>query len=216
MDEPDAPAPAAPDEFATATALLAASVTALVGPSGAADRAAAADRVAAARAVRDGADRVLAAAVTAARAAGCTWQDIGDVLGTSRQAAFQRFGRPVDPRTGEAMDRTVTPGADERAVEVFGQLAAGAWDAVHHDFDDRMAGALSASGLGDVWAQIVSMVGGFEGAGEPFARRMGEHTVVDVPLAFEAGAMTGRVTFHPDLRIAGLFILNPDQAGSSV
>jgi hypothetical protein len=40
--------------------------------------------------------------VQRARAAGCTWQEIGDVLGVSRQAAFQRFGRPAQPRPGDA------------------------------------------------------------------------------------------------------------------
>jgi hypothetical protein len=34
--------------------------------------------------------------VEQARAAGHTWQELGDVLGVSRQAAFQRFGHPVD------------------------------------------------------------------------------------------------------------------------
>lgn len=37
-------------------------------------------------------DGVLRATVQRARAAGRTWQEIGDLLGTSRQAAFQRFG----------------------------------------------------------------------------------------------------------------------------
>lgn len=46
---------------------------------------------------------LVASAVEQARDAGCTWQDIGDVLGVSRQAAFQRFGKPIDPRTGETM-----------------------------------------------------------------------------------------------------------------
>ena len=35
----------------------------------------------------------------AARQAGHTWAELGDLLGTTRQAAFQRFGRPLDPRT---------------------------------------------------------------------------------------------------------------------
>ena len=40
------------------------------------------------------------------------------MLGTSRQAAFQRFGRPVDPRTGLAMTRTLPPDAADRAVAI--------------------------------------------------------------------------------------------------
>ncbi|MGH3152759.1 MAG: hypothetical protein ACRDOB_18790, partial [Streptosporangiaceae bacterium] len=38
-------------------------------------------------------------AVQNARDAGHTWAEIGELLGTTRQAAFQRFGRPLDPRT---------------------------------------------------------------------------------------------------------------------
>jgi hypothetical protein len=41
--------------------------------------------------------------VDLARAGGRTWQELGDVLGVTRQAAFQRFGHPVDPRTGKPM-----------------------------------------------------------------------------------------------------------------
>ncbi|MFP5225678.1 MAG: hypothetical protein ACLGH3_09055 [Actinomycetota bacterium] len=38
------------------------------------------------------AEEVQRALVADARAAGHTWQEIGDILGTTRQAAFQRFG----------------------------------------------------------------------------------------------------------------------------
>ena len=42
---------------------------------------------------------LVAAAAEKARDAGCTWQEIGDVLGVSRQAAFQRFGKPIDRKS---------------------------------------------------------------------------------------------------------------------
>ncbi|HEX5401854.1 MAG TPA: hypothetical protein VFX16_06090 [Pseudonocardiaceae bacterium] len=41
-------------------------------------------------------DDVQRATVQRARRAGRTWQEIGDLLGTSRQAAFQRFGSGGD------------------------------------------------------------------------------------------------------------------------
>jgi len=43
-------------------------------------------------------DEVLHALVDEARSQGYTWQEIGDVLGTTRQAAFQRFGRAPGPQ----------------------------------------------------------------------------------------------------------------------
>jgi hypothetical protein len=165
--------------------------------------------------VRRQADLVLAAAVDAARAAGCTWQQVGDVLGTSRQAAFQRFGHPVDPRTGQTMDKTTLDHADARALELFTALAAGGWEDAGRDFDPTMAEALPPAKLADTWATVVGTVGAHERAGEPFVRRQGDYTVVDVPLTFEAGDMTGRVSFRADGTVAGLFVLDPERAGGT-
>jgi hypothetical protein len=56
------------------------------------------------------------------------------------------------------------------------------------------------------------MVGAYESMGEPVAREIGEHIVVDVPLTFEAGEMTGRVAYDHAGRVAGLFVLLPTAA----
>jgi hypothetical protein len=45
------------------------------------------------------------------------------VLGTTRQAAFQRFGRPLDPRTGVPMAEEILPGAAERAAGLLADVA---------------------------------------------------------------------------------------------
>jgi hypothetical protein len=58
------------------------------------------------------------AAVQRARAAGRTWAEVGEVLGISRQAAFQRFGKPADPRTGRPMASSMLPGAAERTARI--------------------------------------------------------------------------------------------------
>ncbi|MFO7590822.1 MAG: hypothetical protein R6X23_07980 [Acidimicrobiia bacterium] len=42
-------------------------------------------------------ERQIVEAVTAARSAGLSWQRIGDILGTSAQAAQQRYGAAVEP-----------------------------------------------------------------------------------------------------------------------
>ena len=162
--------------------------------------------------VRRLADLLLAAAVDTARADGATWAQVGEVLGTSRQAAFQRFGRPVDPRTGELMNDSVLEGAGELAAQVFVDLSAADWAAVHARFDDAMARGLPPEQLADTWAQMIGTVGAFEGQGEPFARRLGPWTAVDIPLHFEAGDLVGRVSYRDDRRIAGLYLLAPDAA----
>ncbi len=40
--------------------------------------------------------QLLKLCVQQSRAAGHTWQELGDRLGITRQAAFQRFGKPID------------------------------------------------------------------------------------------------------------------------
>jgi hypothetical protein len=91
-----------------------------------------AEVVAANRLVREAQDR-LRQSVERARGRGHTWQEIGDVLGTSRQAAFQRFGRPVDPRTGKPMGEAIVDGAGEHAVGLLADCAAGRWKQVRRE-----------------------------------------------------------------------------------
>lgn len=151
-------------------------------------------------------------AVEAARDSGRTWAEVGEVLGTTRQAAFQRFGRPVDPRTGEPMNESVLPGAAERAVAIFVGLAEGDWDAVRRDFDAKVAQALpDGDAVAAIWAALAGRLGRYEQRmGEPFAHQLGDYTVVDIPLEFEVGEQIGRVSFNRDGTVAGLFVLPPD------
>lgn len=146
------------------------------------------------------------AAVDQARAAGQSWREIGDVLGTTRQAAFQRFGRAVDPRSGIPMSESVLPGAAEKAGEIFACVIEGRWEDARRDFNAVMRERLSADGLAAGWAQVAGTVGAYERMGQPNAFGVGEHTVVEVPLSFEAGEATGRITFDADGAVAGLFI----------
>jgi hypothetical protein len=162
--------------------------------------------MAAARELLAATDAALQAAVDRAREAGRSWREIGDVLGTTRQAAFQRFGRPVDPRTGTPMIQDVPAGAADRAVAFFTCFAEGRWEEVLDDFDENMRARHDARRLASGWAHTVGMIGRFEQMGEPFAHRAGDDTVVDVPLHFEADEAIGTVRFDRDGKVAGLGI----------
>jgi hypothetical protein len=151
-------------------------------------------------------DAQLRDSVERARAAGRTWAEIGVVLGTTRQAAFQRFGRPLDPRTGVAMAQSLITDAGERAIALFAGMARGRWRELTGDFDARMTEALDADRLAAAWAQVVGTVGGYERMGEPVSHQAGDYTVVDVPLFFEAGDWVGKVSYDRDGKVAGLFI----------
>ncbi len=152
------------------------------------------------------AEAALQQAVDRARAAGHSWREIGNVLETSRQAAFQRFGRPVDPRTGAPVSRAVPPGLTDKAITIFGDMAAGRWERACRDFDQIMRSRVNADRLAAGWVRTIGMIGSFERMGEALAFPTEGGTVVDVPLYFEAGERTGRVSFDDDAKVVGLFI----------
>jgi hypothetical protein len=162
--------------------------------------------MAAARELSAATNAALQAAVDRARAAGHSWKRIGDVLGTTRQAAFQRFGRPVDPRTGEPMARAVPAGLAERAVAIFVAQAEGRWEDVLGELNEAMRDKLDADQMAAGWAHTIAMIGSLERIGDPFAFQADAYTVVNIPLHFEAAEANGRVTFDLAGKVAGLFI----------
>lgn len=160
-----------------------------------------------ARVVEDG----MREAVQMARQAGHTWAELGELLGTTRQAAFQRFGRPLDPRTGEPMATSMVPGAAGHAAALFADVAGQRWDQARAGFSLQVADKLDAVGLAGAWAQVIGMAGAYQGMGDPVAYQAGNYTIVDVPLHFEAATQTGRVTYDRAGQVAGLFFL-PSQS----
>lgn len=155
------------------------------------------------------AESALQAAVDRARAAGQSWREIGDLVGTSRQAAFQRFGHPVDPRTGEAMDRAVPPAAVQRATEFIARFTACRWEEVLDDFNDFMRERHDVNRLARGWALHIGMFGSYQGSGEVNPIPADDGTVVDVRLDFEAGEAMLFVRFDRDGKVAGLGIHPP-------
>jgi hypothetical protein len=165
--------------------------------------------MAAARELSAATNAALQDTVDRARAAGHSWREIGDVLETTRQAAFQRFGRPVDPRTGKPMAKAIPPGRADQAVALFTDITEGRWEAACRDFAETMREHVDAERIALVSAQIVNMIGSFERMGEPVAFQLADITTVNVPLHFEAGERTGQVSFDRDGKVVGLFIRPP-------
>jgi hypothetical protein len=165
--------------------------------------------MAAARELAGATNAALQEAVDRARAAGHSWREIGDVLDTTRQAAFQRFGRPVDPRTGRPMPRTVPAGRTDRAVAVFTDIVEGRWQEACRGFSETMREHVDAERIAAVYAQVVGAVGSYERMGEPVAFQLDDITSVEIPLHFEAGDRRGQVSFDRDGQVVGLFIRPP-------
>jgi Protein of unknown function (DUF3887) len=109
------------------------------------------------------------------------------------------------------MNQAVLPAAGDRAVAIFSDWVEGRYDEVAAaNFDATMTKELPPADIAAAWAQIIGMVGAYQRIGEPFVRQLGDYTVVDVPMEFEASEMKGRVAFNADGQVSGLFILNPD------
>ncbi|WP_449346319.1 DUF3887 domain-containing protein [Streptomyces xanthochromogenes] len=171
------------------------------------------DLVRRARDVDGLAGQVLKLTVQQSRDAGHTWQEIGELLGVTRQAAFQRFGKPIDPRTGAPMDKTVRmENAAERARQIAEAVLGDRMDEARPYFNAQVLEAFTDEVRGSGMATVAGLVGAFEGFAEdaPFVRRVGDHTVVDIPLHYEAGDMKARVAFDTEEKVAGLFILAPE------
>lgn len=160
------------------------------------------------RTLEEVATDVARAFVREARAAGHTWQEIGDVLRVTRQAAQQRFGDGSREEAKVDGNEDVILGA--RALTVVEQWRSGQSRELRDSFDETMLEKLSERQLADAWAQVEAMVGALTAAGRPTLTRRGPYGVVDVPLAFERGPMKARVTFDSQGRVSGLFVLYPD------
>jgi hypothetical protein len=163
------------------------------------------EAVAAAREMAAAAEAALQAAVDHARAAGQSWREIGEVLGTTRQAAFQRFGHPVEPGTSVP----VQPEMVQRAAGFLSLFTGARWEAVLGEFDDAMRERHDMNRLADGWAHLTGMFGRYQGMGEISPVPAGDSTVVDVRLNFEAGEAMALVHFDRDGKVCALRLHPP-------
>lgn len=76
--------------------------------------------------------QLLRAAVVAARRAGATWEQVGGVLGMTRQAAQQRYGVPDEPAAadGAARRATLTPLTAFNEMRILERAGRYGWHAV--------------------------------------------------------------------------------------
>lgn len=113
------------------------------------------------------------------------------------------------------MNTSPLPEADDLARSVIDDLVHTRWAEVRARFDATMRDGLTEEGLAAGWAQIVGLVGAYESHADTVAVRTGDFTTTDTLLSFEAGEIVGRIAFRDDRTIAGLYLLNPEVAGSA-
>lgn len=161
----------------------------------------------------------LAAAVRAARAQGRTWADIGEELGMSRQAAFKRFGEPMDPTNSTPISTRSVAGLQKLTEDVFTHISAGDYETLATLMHPQTVVELPADVIADAWRRVLGEVGALERfsatrvelAGG--AEVLGEHdtvigTVVGATvIQCEAGEVQGRVAFDENNLVVGLLVL---------
>lgn len=175
----------------------------------------AADDVARAAKALQQAERELGSAVATARAQGVTWQQVADVLGVSRQAAFKRFGHAVDPATGEQLVPAPTADVAALAEQVFGHVAAGQAQWVRERMTQAAARGLTRRVIKQVWAEVLASYGQLERIeasghsidGEPLADGPVPLPAVGrLVLHLEAGECWAHVLVNRDGRISGMVV----------
>jgi hypothetical protein len=151
-------------------------------------------------------DDTLRSLVAQARAAGRTWAEIGELLGVTRQAAFQRFGG--DARGGDGDAPVLLPGARVAAATALDAFLGSRFEELRERFDERMREACPVSVLDSLRASLQSGLGEFRTHDEARLTARDGYTLADVPVTFERGRRTARVVFDAGGQIAGLFLLD--------
>src|SRR5215470_4621207 len=103
----------------------------------------------------------------------------------------------------------VPPGAAGRARALFGDFIEGRWEQTRGEFQENMRGHVDIGRIPHGWDHAASSVGSVKRIGEPSARQFGDYTVVEVPLAFNAGEGLGRVALDQEGKVAGLSLQYP-------
>lgn len=172
--------------------------------------AAATQRIEIAAELKNLSDEVLRRSVAQARTHNVSWQQIGDVLDISRQAAFQRFRDPTDPKGNTSMKTMTNTSMIPSAEAVYRNLESGDYDSIGQQMTFIAQRILNEDRVMGVWAEATAMVGTLESVGESFARPSGSNIVVETPLAFEAGELVGRIAYNRRNKIVGMLIMRPE------
>ncbi|MEL4504074.1 hypothetical protein AAEX63_04450 [Luteococcus sp. H138] len=169
----------------------------------------------------DQAERGLHDAVRAARDAGRTWQEVADVLGVTRQAAFKRFGHPTDHQTGEPLHPRPAVEVAGLTAQTFRLFVDGELEEVRSRMTQVCARELSRRRISAVHAELLTAYGEATEVAEPSAHTMAGERLPDgvvelgagqrsavgrVLLRFEADELVGHAVINRDGRIAGLTI----------
>ena len=98
------------------------------------------------------------------------------------------------------------PTADA-ATKLVDDVAAGNFAAITSHFDAKMAPNYSGKQLAQDWQGFQQAFGDYESHGEPKETKRGTVTIEQVPVKLSKRNGEVRISYNPDLTIAGLYFL---------
>lgn len=167
------------------------------------------------------AEKALTEAVGLARQAGHTWQQIGETLGITRQAAFKRFGHVMDPATGDTVTLATTAPVATLTEQVVTWLASGKLNDLHRAMTWTCRRQLPQRELASTWAEVLAAVGAVEHVDSHQVRDAHGHVLVEdaevgetypvpgigrVIVHHEAGESVCHVAFSRDGKVSGVLL----------
>lgn len=153
----------------------------------------------------------LAEAVSSARLAGATWQQIGTALGVSKQAASQRFQDSTSIYREKALDQIQTE-LNQIAEELFTALAHKDIERVHLLMTYTTARLLFKRKISKVWDSILETCGTFIELQKSIIEHSGNQYVLTYRLRHQLGQPVGQISFNSRKKITGLVIYSDDSA----
>ncbi|WP_018156658.1 hypothetical protein [Demetria terragena] len=165
----------------------------------------------------------LAQSVTAAREAGHTWAEIGDVLGMTRQAAFKRFATSI--REAKVSSVRTTKALFEAAERAVRQLDSGQIATLRKSLTPHALDVISEEALRTAWAETTAAIGPLRAVELLTVEQSGVAVAEDVPmvkgpavvcmaLVHQGGDWQAKVAFDDGDQISGLLVIPPDVSGS--
>lgn len=152
--------------------------------------------------------------VRRARARDLSWQDIGNILGISRQAAFRKYGSADEapaPRA-EASVRELLAAAEG----IWAEMGRRNWGGVRAAMTRTAAAELTEEKLANVWLDLVEEFGEFVGAEGSELTRVRGMRVVASRLSFGSTQFAGRIAYNSSRRITGLLLHDPAAAAADL
>lgn len=148
--------------------------------------------------------------VADARAAGATWQQVGDAIGISKQAAAQRFTPHSDAE--DAVPSHIEEDLGVITRDFFNAWARNDTDAMYAHMTYTTGRLLPRRKMARVWQTVLEACGPYRSLKRLVVERYHRDYLVTFRLDHGNGEPVGQIMFNTKLKMTGMMIFNDDSA----